>query len=522
MAVIIDPQINALSLLYISVGLLTFILGVIALVREGPQKTPLSYFLLSVIFSVWLSAFAFMFVASSYEEAMIWAKIGHMATPLIPAAAYQFAVFMLDIGRKRRIWLITVWTVGVGFVLLELFADFIFADLYHYDFGFYPQYSKWSFIYITYFICVLVITAFELFRMIINRTDESKRYYFRARLFLVAVLVGYLAAIDFLPFYGIQVMPLGAIPVFIYYAISWYAVIHYRLINITPRSVVYDIMDTMADPLIVSDRYNRIMFTNRACRDLLGYTEQQLYKRKVTRIIYLKDGDWSKMVENSQQSDNQALESPLITKDNKHIETSISCAPLIDHDMDEQLGYIMVAHDIRHYKTLQRRLAYMAEHDTLTGLYNRNALYNITEKYIAWAKRHNKQLCLLYADLDGFKDVNDEYGHHNGDELLKTVAKRLEANVREEDIVSRISGDEFVLVLTGVENEQSVQSIINKLLSTTTESVELDNVTVQISMSIGIAFYPDNGLTLDDLLRQSDIAMYEAKKKGGNTYSFIE
>ena len=170
----------------------------------------------------------------------------------------------------------------------------------------------------------------------------------------------------------------------------------------------------------------------------------------------------------------------------------------------------------------QKALAHTAKHDSLTGLPNRFMFTEIIEKSMAYTLRNNKLLTLLFMDLDGFKEVNDTYGHETGDCLLIALAQRIKKVIRTEDIVARIGGDEFVLALTDIDTKENVAVFVERLLNDLAREVNCNSLNVKglkVSASVGISFYPQaTDLGPEALLRQADQAMYQAKSAGKNRY----
>ena len=164
------------------------------------------------------------------------------------------------------------------------------------------------------------------------------------------------------------------------------------------------------------------------------------------------------------------------------------------------------------------QMAYVAEHDFLTGLPNRSLLTDRLAQAIALAQRHGKKLALMYLDLDHFKHINDSLGHAVGDQLLQSAAQRLQACVRDSDTVSRQGGDEFVVLLTEVEAAQDAALSAEKLIKTMAEPHLIGGHRLHVTLSIGISLYPDDGQDVETVVRQADIAMYHAKKSGRNNY----
>ncbi|MDG5786773.1 diguanylate cyclase [Evansella sp. AB-P1] len=175
--------------------------------------------------------------------------------------------------------------------------------------------------------------------------------------------------------------------------------------------------------------------------------------------------------------------------------------------------------DITFRKGLEEELKQMAYYDDLTDLPNRKALYMHITKGLARAKRHKEQLSIMFLDLDDFKYVNDTLGHDAGDELLKEVVRRLQENLREEDLISRIGGDEFILVLEEVASEK-MEEIAQRIVETVSKPYQIQGNEAKVSVSIGISTYPEDGEDKDTLIEKADKAMYTAKNQGKNNYKF--
>ncbi len=185
--------------------------------------------------------------------------------------------------------------------------------------------------------------------------------------------------------------------------------------------------------------------------------------------------------------------------------------------------YFSVFSDVTQLKLHQERLDLLAHYDTLTHLPNRVLLADRMQQAMVRAQRKQLLLAIAYLDLDGFKPVNDRYGHEAGDRLLVTIAKRLQETLRSEDTVARIGGDEFVLLLGALTHRNECQPVIDRLLTRLAEPIQLSaDAEVQVSGSIGISLYPSDGLDADLLLRQADQAMYQAKLAGRHCFRFYQ
>lgn len=179
-----------------------------------------------------------------------------------------------------------------------------------------------------------------------------------------------------------------------------------------------------------------------------------------------------------------------------------------------------VTRDITKKKQAEDTIWLMAHTDYLTGLPNRAMFYDRLKQSIAHAKRHNKKLALLFMDLDGFKQINDQFGHDIGDALLCEVAKRLSRIIRVEDTVARTGGDEFIFVLNDIPDAENAAVVANKIIDSVGEKFVFANKTALIGCSIGIAVFPDDSVNMETLITKADDAMYKAKVQGKSNYQF--
>ena len=182
-------------------------------------------------------------------------------------------------------------------------------------------------------------------------------------------------------------------------------------------------------------------------------------------------------------------------------------------------GFIGISRNITERKGLMQKLEALALHDPLTGLPNRMLLYDRYNIYAANAQRSGSKFALMSLDLDKFKIVNDSMGHDVGDKVLAAAALRLSGSLRKSDTVARIGGDEFVILLADVDSKDAAAKAAEKLLADFRQPFMIDGNSLHFTISIGISLYPDDGRTVEDLLKVSDRALYEAKGKGRNRLS---
>lgn len=177
---------------------------------------------------------------------------------------------------------------------------------------------------------------------------------------------------------------------------------------------------------------------------------------------------------------------------------------------------VAMANDITERKALENQLKELAHSDSLTGIGNRTLFFQKLEEAIALAKRRKERVAVLFIDLDDFKIVNDQYGHEVGDVVLCEVVQRIKMAVREADVLARIGGDEFVLILHDCQSNEHAQQVAEKVLFNLERPIQVAGLTVTVGGSIGISMYPDNGDKTTDILKSADRAMYEVKQREKN------
>ncbi|GAB3365801.1 MULTISPECIES: diguanylate cyclase [Giesbergeria] len=267
--------------------------------------------------------------------------------------------------------------------------------------------------------------------------------------------------------------------------------------------------------VMVTDLDGHIEYVNPYFTQLTGYTFDEVHGRKPSM---LKSGLTDPTIYRDlwiQLSQGQCWVGEIINRtkagDTYVEETHI--APVVDAEGQRQ-HYVAIKLDITERKHAQQKLDHLAHYDILTNLPNRSLFLDRAERGLALAKRHDRPLALLFIDLDKFKPINDTWGHAVGDVVLQEVARRMQACVRESDTVSRVGGDEFVVLLLNLNTPADALMVAEKIRVALNEPMLIDDKTLSISSCIGVALYPEHGQTQMELSRHADAAMYQAKERG--------
>ncbi len=246
----------------------------------------------------------------------------------------------------------------------------------------------------------------------------------------------------------------------------------------------------------------------------------------MSEILQILDGASRETVPNPMLTDlgrEQSIHLPpncvLIRRDGFEIPIEDSVAPIND-GAGRAIGAVIVFRDVSATRAMTLQMTHAAEHDFLTGLPNRLLLNDRVNQAITFAQRHNKKVAVLFLDLDGFKHINDSLGHLIGDKLLQSIAGRLVDCVRGSDTVSRQGGDEFVVLLSEMEQSEDAAITARRMLQVVAEAHSVDHHDLHITTSIGLSVFPDYGMDAETLIKNADMAMYQAKENGRQSYQF--
>jgi diguanylate cyclase (GGDEF)-like protein/PAS domain S-box-containing protein len=287
-------------------------------------------------------------------------------------------------------------------------------------------------------------------------------------------------------------------------------------------------LNSIGDAVVSTDASGNVIYLNAVAETLTGWSQIEAAGHPLEDVLRIIDGETRGQARNPMQfamQENKAVSlTPncvLIRRDGAEAPIEDSAAPI--HDRHGQVtGAVMVFHDVSAARATTLRMAYLAQHDSLTDLPNRSLFNDRLTEAMTLAGRYRRQLAVLFLDVDRFKHVNDSLGHDIGDRLLQSIAQRLLGCVRASDTVSRQGGDEFVILLSELTHAQDATICADKILETLRAPHRIDHYDVQVTASIGIVTYPDDGADCETLLKHADFAMYHAKDCGRDTRQFFK
>ncbi|TAK89866.1 MAG: EAL domain-containing protein [Burkholderiaceae bacterium] len=278
------------------------------------------------------------------------------------------------------------------------------------------------------------------------------------------------------------------------------------------------LVEQAADGFYVFDAAGQLVDVNQCACDSLGYTRTELLSLHVSAIdAGSSEEDRRMLYARILEGTPIALESQYRRKDGQTFPVEIRISSIA---ISGQQHFLALVRDVTDRRRLQDHIHHLAYHDALTGLPNRAMFSRTLNHVLARARRQNKQLALLFIDLDRFKNINDTLGHDNGDRLLQEITRRLLSSLREIDMVARFGGDEFVVLLEDMVDVNHATTVANKILAAIDQEYQLNYQPVHVTTSIGISLFPHDGADESTLMKHADIAMYQAKAEGKNGYRF--
>lgn len=488
------------------VGTIIALLGGGSLIAERRSQVATTFFVTTAAASTWLLSTSLMMLSASDEEALFFARLTYLGVCAIPAAVFQFSAALTERSVELRKAVVAVWATAAAFAIAFTTSDLFLAGVTRHPWGYYADLETASVLFLLFFGATLAASLAVLVRAV--RGEVSWQHKNRLVSFIAALVVGYGGAIDFLPSFGSLAAPSGYVAVLGFVALSAYAVRRYRLVDLSASVVADQLLESIDGGVVVADTRGVIRLANPGAAALLGYTASGMRGMSLRAILPNRELP--------------AVETPTMTRlgrasrvlhftrhDGSTVEVSVAATLLRDRER-LPVGILYVLNDLA-----ERRRAevheFAANHDPLTGANNRTWLMSRFDDVRADTLSRGRIPAILFIDLDGFKKINDQHGHVTGDQILQSVAARLRNAIRSEDVLARWGGDEFVALLS-LRCRTDAQLVASKLTSILREPVSVARLSVPVGASIGVAIAPEDGTTLDELVRSADAAMYKVKR----------
>ena len=518
---------TVLALPFAFAGLTVLTVGTAILLRERFSRVGWLHFLLSSTIGAWQLTTAFEFLSTDVDAATLWGRASTLFVLAIPPLQYHFASAIT--GQRHRRGVAGAW-LACALLLVVHLAGQMHAGIVAYSWGYYPLYAPVGWVFVFFTLAVVALTQ----QMYWQQYRTNRRGSFASRrglLLLTGLTVASIGAVDFLPALGVGIFPFGGLAVMVGNIVNAYATWRYRLVAITPAYAADQLMDSMSDGVLLIDRDGIVRLVNPAASEILGIDRALLVNRLPPNQLAQEVLGWQHQP--FFPSENAALgEREHVSTDGSRRTLDVSVTLMREPGLEPAVAVITLR-DITAAVQAQEQIERLAYYDPLTHLPNRVLLKERLAEGMARARRAKGLAAILFLDLDRFKHVNDTLGHDAGDLLLKGVAERISACVRETDCLlrsaelgggttlARLGGDEFVLVLAPLERPEDAAKVAARVLDSLTRPFSLKGgAEVTTTASIGISVYPSDGEEADALMRNADVAMYQVKENGRNAYRF--
>ena len=495
---------------FLVVGTLNLLLGLATLRRERASSVTITFLAMTFAIGEWLLCQGGAYLTNHADVAFIWVRLSMIGAIFIPATVLTHAAIVVSNFRAARIAALTGTFISTVFAVLLFRTDWVVTSAHHYYWGYYAIYGNAGPLLIGYFVGCMSLGS--VLYDISYKHAKSGTHLRRMKVVRITLWAAAPAFVDFLPAMHVGVYPFGYLFMFAFVVLATFIVWRYRLVDITPALAARQVINTMAEGLLVADREGLVRLANPAaetlwpewrkltdssCADL----EAQFGDATLTRLL---DPD----VEDQIEVTSSASDGPQYT-------VVLTSSKLLDH-LQEWVGTVYIVHDVTERKRSEEEIRYLAFHDSLTGAATRAVLMDRLATSLARAKRTNTCVGVVFVDLDGFKYVNDTEGHDAGDELLRHVADELSGILREGDTLARVGGDEFVLLLPDMGAAGDARIVAERVLQRLDPGA--NDASSNVSASLGIALFPEDGAEAGVLLQNADRAMYAAKRAGGNGF----
>ncbi|MGE5423223.1 MAG: diguanylate cyclase domain-containing protein [Ignavibacteriales bacterium] len=470
--------------------------------------------------AIWCLSFAFFYVAPTTESAWFWHRLSALGWLLVcPFAAHFFLILSETTKKFKGVF----WYIGLYALPVVLIAKTFLTDESPVAKGFVQSGLGWGWTYISnmgslwwWLYVALIVTCFGLsFFVTYQWAKKSGKKLLMKQAYSIIVLDSVMIAAGFftdfiLPSRSSLIPPLFNI-VTIFLAAGLYLIVtRYKLIRVYDAATPDLILGTVMEPILMVNSQGVIEKCNQATADLMKYEEKEILGRKIFEFCDLSLGEPLGFESLLGRKSINEVEIDLIDSRGKVVNTVASFS-VVETELEGFIGVVISLHDVTEYKKLTYALDRMANYDKLTNLPNRRMVMDRMESALDDHRNYGSKFALLFLDLDGFKAVNDKYGHVVGDQLLVKVAEMLSSIIRKEDIVARIGGDEFVLLLADLKTEAQLKLVVERIKELFLEPIYIDKARCDVNISIGVSKCPEDATSIDLLMKVADDRMYQNK-----------
>ncbi len=506
---------------------ITLFLGFVIVIRDRGSRVGLIHFVETIAISIWFVGFGFAYLATDVSVADDWFRMGYLGIAFIPVLTLQFACSVVGsrAGLNGLLWL--GWVAAIGFATAALFIPAFLGTPYHYWWGYYVRSTFYSALYIP-FILVFFAVALRQFHRRYRSTHPSSNAGRWTKLFLISFSLGSLGMFDLVPSFGVPLYPFGYIPTISGILFAAYITLRHRLMDITPEFAARQIVETVSDGLLLLDREGVMRVANETLLNMIRLPKEAIIGKVIpAHLRKLLSRQELGSIQAGVPMHNREIEYQRHDGSMMILSFAVSVIRGPGHRVD---AYVCAVRDVTEQKRTDQRVRFLAYYDNLTGLPNRQQFQDRLRSALNRAAKQQRQVALLFLDLDRFKRINDTLGHALGDALLQAVAGRIINCVRkmrtgnhaDEDTVARLGGDEFIVGLYDLECQDDATRVAERILASIADPMRLDQQEITVTASLGISIFPEDGADAETLLKNADVAMYRVKELGGNDLFFYD
>lgn len=498
---------------------------------------------LSICCVLWAGGYAAMLVCTEMSLAIFCQRIAALGYTFFITYWVYFAYLINNENPKKYENLVRALVIipVIAFIIVEIFVDPSKTIRREY-YGWIDVFEMTTYQNIYNLIIVVFFVAGIIILYLRGKYSKKNRVKQQIRVIVITSIITFVLGIMtdiILPMFNIILFPSAIITGVIEMIGIYYAISKHKMMSITPKFISEYIFNTANEPIFILNKDFIIQSCNLASLSITGYSNGELDKSDFKLLINTIGFNINNIMK-SRKLKNIEVELRRKGKDGLACELS---GTIIYDDYYDILGIIVLIHDVSERKKIEeieksytlkleetnlklknqiqdkihaeKKMRHFVYYDVLTKLPNRKKILEIIDNLVG---NKEERFAVLFIDLDGFKSINDNFGHQVGDSVLQSISRKFQDIIGENDAISRIGGDEFIIVLEKLYDNLYIEKIAEKIRQSLKQPIKYQGKNLFVGASIGISVFPDNGLDSDTLIKQADIAMYEAKKNGGYSY----
>ena len=519
-------------------------MGISCYKKDNKTKVNVLFFALCISASLWATGYAFMLVSPNIEIANIW-RIVAAAGWCFFDAIWISAVFSLNDTNKIN-------SISKIQSIVYITSMIFFISNFFYEPSAVISSEGYGFVSNLYF-ATTIGTVFSIYTVIISiaglvmicfqmKNTKKNRVRKQMKAIIITNLITFclVSTTDLLfPALGIWVFPSGIIALSIGMGGMWYVINKHKMMFLSYELVSEYLFEAVNEPIFLLGEDFLVKKCNQVVLNITGYNYNDFKGNSLNELINFRNYNFNTIMQTGNVNN---IEVDLYRENKEPLVCELS-ATLVYDEYNDILGIVTLLHDVSERKdtaeiqkeyTLkleesnlqlkneitnrllaEEQIRHFIYYDALTELSNRKKMI---EDVNVLLEDKNEKFAVLFIDLDKFKSANDKYGHQVGDDILKTVAMRLKSIIRSTDAISRIGGDEFIIILRNLKASANAEKIADDVVETLSTSFSYKENQLFIGASIGISIFPEHGIDASTLIKKADLAMYDVKRKGGNGY----